>query len=48
VFLIDDEAGGGVADATDAILVCIGTVELGNTITTTRLEIELVLERSGT
>ena len=47
-FLIDDEAGGGVDDPTDAILVCIGTVELGNTITTTRLEIELVLERPGT
>jgi len=47
-FLIDDEAGGGVADPTDAILVCIGSVELGNTITTTRLEIELVLEVSGT
>ncbi len=44
VFLIDDEAGGGIADPTDAILVCIGSVELGNTITTTRLEIELVLE----
>ena len=43
-FLIDDEAGGGVADHTDAILVCIGSVELGNTITTTRLEIELVIE----
>jgi hypothetical protein len=47
-FLIDDEAGGGVADPSDAILVCIGSVELGNTITTTRLEIELVLERPGT
>ena len=47
-FLIDDEAGGGIADPSDAILVCIGTVELGNTITTTRLEIELVLERPGT
>jgi len=47
-FLIDDEAGGGIPDPTDAILVCIGSVELGNTITTTRLEIELVLERPGT
>jgi len=43
-FLIDDEAGGGTPDPTDAILVCIGSVELGNTITTTRLEIELVIE----
>ncbi len=48
VFLIDDEAGGGISDPTDAILVCIGSVEIGNTITTTRLEIELVLERPGT
>ncbi len=48
VFLIDDEAGGGIPDLTDAILVCIGSVEIGNTITTTRLEIELVLERPVT
>ncbi len=48
VFFIDDEAGGGIPDSSDAILVCIGTVEIGNTITTTRLEIELVLERPGT
>ncbi|NIM59763.1 MAG: hypothetical protein GTO16_12610 [Candidatus Aminicenantes bacterium] len=46
--LIDDEAGGGIPDPTDAILVCIGSVEIGNTITTTRLEIELVLEKPGT
>ena len=48
VFLIDDEVGGGISDPTDAILVCIGSVELGNTITTTRLEIELVIEQPGT
>jgi len=48
VFLIDDEAGGGIPDPTDAILVCIGSVEIGNNIMTTRLEIELVLERAGT
>jgi hypothetical protein len=47
-FLIDDETGGGIPDPADAILVCIGSVEIGNTITTTRLEIELVLERPGT
>ncbi len=47
-FLIDDEAGSGISDPTDAILVCIGSVEIGNTITTTRLEIELVLEKPGT
>lgn len=48
VFLIDDEAGGGISDPNDAILVCIGGVEIGENITTTRLEIELVLERAGT
>jgi len=48
VFLIDDEAAGGISDPADAILVCIGSVELGNTITTTRLEIELVIEQPGT
>jgi hypothetical protein len=48
VFLIDDEAGGGISDPNDAILVCIGGVEIGENITTTRLEIELVLERPGT
>jgi hypothetical protein len=48
VFLIDDEAGGGISDANDAILVCIGAVEIGENITTSRLEIELVLERPGT
>jgi hypothetical protein len=45
VFLIDDEAGGGTPDPTDAILVCIGSVEIGTTIATTRLEIELVIEQ---
>jgi hypothetical protein len=48
VFLIDDEAGGGISDPNDAILVCIGAVEIGENITTSRLEIELVLERPGT
>ena len=48
VFLIDDEAGGGISDPNDAILVCIGGVEIGENITTSRLEIELVLERPGT
>jgi hypothetical protein len=48
VFLIDDEAGGGISDPNDAILVCIGCVEIGENITTSRLEIELVLERPGT
>jgi len=48
VFLMDDEAGGGIPDPNDALLVCIGSVEIGNNITTSRLEIELVLERPGT
>jgi hypothetical protein len=48
VFLIDDEAGGGISDPNDALLVCIGSVTLGETTTTSRLEIELVLERPGT
>jgi hypothetical protein len=48
VFLIDDEAGGGISDANDALLVCIGSVTIGENITTSRLEIELVLERPGT
>jgi hypothetical protein len=47
VFLIDDEAGGGISDPNDAILVCIGSVTIGENITTSRLEIELVLERPG-
>jgi len=47
VFLIDDEAGGGTADPTDALLVCIGAVGSGNNITTTRLEIELVIRTEG-
>ncbi len=48
VFLIDDEAGGGISDPNDAILVCIGSVEIGGNISTSRLEMELVLERPGT
>lgn len=43
-FFIDDEAGGGVSDPEDAILVCIGVVEMGKNITTTRIEVEVVLE----
>jgi len=41
VFLIDDEAGSGTSDPTDALLVCIGTGP-GNT--TKRLEIEIYIE----
>jgi hypothetical protein len=46
-FLIDDEAGGGDPDPFDAILVCIGTVQTGDVMTTARLEIELGVQ-SGT
>jgi hypothetical protein len=46
-FLVDDEAGGGTADSTDALLVCIGCVGSGNNLTTTRLEIELVIRTEG-
>jgi len=42
-FLIDDEAGGGIPDPYDALLVCIGLVEHGKNITTTRLEIDIAL-----
>jgi hypothetical protein len=47
-FLINDEAAGGTPDAGDVLLVCIGTSGTGNTMSTTRLEIELVIELAGT
>jgi len=47
-FLINDEAGGGDPNPMDALLVCIGVVDLGGSITTSRLEIELVVEQPGT
>ena len=47
-FLIDDEAGGGDPDPFDAILVCIGTVQTGDSATTARLEIELAVQMPGT
>lgn len=46
-FLIDDEAAGGVPDAGDVLLVCIGTAGTGDTITTSRIEVELAIELSG-
>jgi len=46
-FLIDDEAGGGTADPSDALLICIGCVGSGNNLTTTRLEVELVIRTQG-
>jgi hypothetical protein len=47
-FLIDDEAVAGSPDAGDVILVCIGTAGVGSTMSTSRLEIELAVEVSGT
>jgi hypothetical protein len=48
VFLIDDEKGGGLADPGDALLICIGAVQLGDTLITSRVEVELVIELPGT
>jgi hypothetical protein len=47
-FLIDDEAGGGTPDPGDALLVCIGTVQTGSAVTTSRLEINLAIQLPGT
>jgi len=47
-FLIDDEGGGGDPDPFDALLVCIGTVESGGVITSSRLEIGLAMQQPGT
>jgi hypothetical protein len=46
-FFIDDQAGGGVSNPDDALMVCIGVVQMGKTVTTTRIEVEVALE-SGT
>jgi len=46
-FLIDDEAGSAVPDPADCILVCIGTVDSGAHITTSRIEIELAIQLPG-
>jgi len=47
IFLIDDEAGGGTADSSDALLVCIGTAGSGPSLTTSRLEIVIAVESPG-
>jgi len=48
VFLIDDEAAGGVTDYQDALLVVIGEVRVGTRLlSTTRLEIVLEYENNG-
>lgn len=43
-FLIDDEAGGGSADPSDALLILIGVRQSGNEITTARLEVGVAIE----
>jgi hypothetical protein len=40
-FLINDEAGGGSYNANDALLICIGVVDIGGSVTTSRIEIVL-------
>ena len=47
-FLIDDEAGSAAADPADCLLVCIGTVGIGASMTTSRIEIELAIQLPGT
>jgi hypothetical protein len=47
-FLVDDEAGNVTSDPSDALLVCIGAVQQGNFLTTSRLEIELAIQLPGT
>lgn len=48
VFLIDDERGGGLADPGDALLICIGAVQLGDSLITARVEVEVAIELPGT
>jgi hypothetical protein len=48
VFLIDDEKGGGAPDPGDVLLICIGAVQLGDSLITSRVEVELVIELPGT
>ncbi len=47
-FLINDEAGGGAPNPMDALLICIGSVQHGETTATARLMIELAVQGSGT
>ena len=47
VFIIDDERGGGAPDPGDALLICIGAVQLGDSLITSRVEVELVIELAG-
>jgi len=47
-FLIDDEAVGTTPDAGDVLLICIGSVQMGSRLITSRLEIKLAIELPGT
>ncbi len=47
VFLIDDEAGGGIPDPFDVLMVCIGSIGTGAGMTTARIEIELADDSGG-
>ena len=44
VFLIDDEIGLNITDATDVLLVCIGTAGTGNNMVTARVEAVIGIE----
>lgn len=44
VFIINDEAMGGVYDPQDVLLICIGTSSQGGRLTTSRLEIAIAIE----
>lgn len=44
VFLVNDEAMGGIYDPQDVLLVCIGTATQGGRQTTSRLEIVIAIE----
>jgi len=46
-FLIDDEAVGATPDPNDALLICIGVTRRGREVTTSRLEVMLAIELSG-
>jgi Tfp pilus assembly protein PilX len=48
VFLVEDDGGGMNPDPSDALLICIGTVQAGNRITTARLEVDLAMQNAGT
>jgi len=43
-FMIDDEVGLNTSDATDVLVVCIGTAGTGNNVVTARLEVMLAIE----